>query len=428
MSQEESPAHPLVSVLRLRDECLSNQAVHLIRESHRFLQYTISTFPSGTDHTPQHTITVERIARLLLPDAFLAALQNDELFFLTVACHYHDLAMAGTEADDQTPERREQVRRDHAIRIGTIVRKRWAELGFGDERTAQVLGEVCRGHRPKKDSEGKAGWSELHSEEVIRPGVSVRVRLLAALTYAADELHLGADRAPARVQSWRDIRDEESRRHWLRHQAVNGPTYTNKGTLLFQVNADTPGFEENLRAQVFRKALGAIRDLRVQALADGVTVPLPNIEVQWNRQLTWELLLLEACSDLRPARDEIVQAMLDRFAELTGRSTDLGGLCLERGSAECDLRSSALRCVEDAITYRHLVEASGVPGGLQLDTLEPMADAFFNRMQAADGLDRLFLGRYHARWEERLFESEVQAGLTSRVVSYHRWNGHIPCH
>jgi hypothetical protein len=35
-------------------------------------------------------------------------------------------------------------------------RDRWAELGFENQRSAAVLGEVCRGHRPKKNAEGEA--------------------------------------------------------------------------------------------------------------------------------------------------------------------------------------------------------------------------------------------------------------------------------
>jgi hypothetical protein len=401
----QSRGHPLLDALWSRNEQLANLAARLIRESQRFLEYTLSTFPGGTDHTSRHTTTVEQIAGMLLSDAFLAALRDDELFFLAVACHYHDLAMAGTEADERTQETREQVRRDHAIRIGTILRQHWAELGFEDERTAQVLAEVCRGHRPKKNIEGEANWDELNCVEVLRPGSSVRVRLLSALTYAIDELHLGADRAPTRVQSWREIRDEESRRHWRRHQAVNGPCRTRCGSILFHVNAVTPGFEENLRAQVFRKALTAVRDLRRQAEADGVTVAVPAIEVQWDRQRTWEALLPLVCSDLHPrAKEETVQSLLDRFAELTAQRMDLTGLCLERGNTEDELQAGARRCVEDASTCRQFVE-TGASDGLVLSSAEMVADVFFSRMRASDELDRLFLGRYQACWEERLFES-----------------------
>jgi hypothetical protein len=402
----KSRTHSLLDDLQSRNERLADKARGLIRESHRYLGFTLSTFPGFTDHTSRHTTTVEQIASMFLPDAFLAALRDEELFFLAVACHYHDLAMAGTEADERTPETREQVRSEHAIRVGTILRQHWAELGFEDERTAEVLGEVCRGHRPKKNRDGEATWDELHSVEVLGPNVSVRVRLLSALIYAIDELHLGADRAPARVQNWRDISDEESHRHWRFHQAVNGPDRTASGSILFQVNANTPGFEEKIRAQVFRKALAAVRDLRRQAKVDGVTVPLPNIELEWNRQRTWEALLSLVCSDRHPrTKDEIVQAILDSFAGLTAQRTDLTGLCMERGNTEDELRAGVRRCVDDASTCRHVVEADA-SGGLILSDAENVADVLLSRMREADERDRLFLGRYQANWEEQLFESQ----------------------
>src|SRR4051794_6474225 len=96
------PPHPIVEFLRSRCGILAGQADRLIQEATRVLPFTTATFAGGTDHTPTHTRTVEQIARLLLPDDFLAALNDRELFFLALACHYHDLAMAGTEADEQT--------------------------------------------------------------------------------------------------------------------------------------------------------------------------------------------------------------------------------------------------------------------------------------------------------------------------------------
>jgi hypothetical protein len=111
------------------------------------------------------------------------------------------------------------------------------------------------------------------------------------------------------------------------------------------------------------------------------------------------------CSDLKPrAKDEAVQAVLDHFAELTAQRTDLTGLCVERGNTEDELRAGVCRCVEDARTCRHLIEA-GASGGLILSAAEIVADVWFSRMREAGELDRLFLGRYRASWEERLFES-----------------------
>jgi hypothetical protein len=417
MLPDEQNAHPLVYALRSRDYGLADQAARLIQQSTRFLEYTLSTFPGGTDHTQRHTQTVEKIARMLLSDDFLTALSPQELFFLVVACHYHDLAMAGTEADDKTAEAREQVRRDHAIRIGGIVRNQWAGLGFENPRAAEVLGEVCRGHRPRKNADGEANWDELNEIEVLGPDVAVRVRLLSALIYAIDELHLGADRAPERVQNWRNIQDDESRRHWRRHQAVNGPVTRPPSALLFQVTADTPEFEENLRSQVFCKAFSAMRDLRRQANAEGITAELPSITIQWQRGTMWELLLPVVCSDMAPrSRSEIIQALLVRFRQHTAERIALDAVCTESGNTDAEQEASAGRAVDDAITKRHLVAAIPPATGFVLSSLPTVADAFFASARRADDLGLLFVGRYRDSWEQEMFSSEFGRGYVRSSV------------
>jgi hypothetical protein len=407
MPSNEQNVHPLVHALRSRNGNLADQAMRLIQQSARFLEYTLSTFSGGTDHTQRHTQTVEKIARMLLSDEFLAALIPEELFFLTLACHYHDLAMAGTEADDKTAETREQVRRDHAIRIGDIIRERWAELGFDNSRWAEVLGEVCRGHRPRKNTDGEAYWNELNEIEVLGPEVAVRVRLLSALIYAIDELHLGSDRAPERVQNWRNIQDDESRRHWRRHQAVNGPVPRSSISLLFQVSSETPEFEENLRSQVFRKAFSAISDLRRQAAVEGIIAALPSITIDWQRQTMWELMIPVVCSDLAPRnRSQIVRALISRFQQYRLKQIKLDSVCTESGNTDEELEGKAGRTVDDAMTKGHLVMADPPTSGFILSSLPTVADIFFARARRADELDLLFVGRYRESWEQELFSSE----------------------
>ena len=54
---------------------------------------------------------------MLITDALLTALSDHELFFLLLGFHYHDLGMAGTEADNATASGRRQVRDEHAVSI-----------------------------------------------------------------------------------------------------------------------------------------------------------------------------------------------------------------------------------------------------------------------------------------------------------------------
>jgi hypothetical protein len=178
-------------------------------------------------------------------------------------------------------------------------------------------------------------------------------------------------------------------------------------TLLFQVTAETPEFEENLRSQVFRKAFSALRDLRRQAQSEGITAPLPTITIQWQRQAMWELLLPVVCSDLRPrSHEEVVQAILGRFRQDAAERVGLDAVCTESGNTESELVARINRAVDDAVTKRHLVAGPEPASGYVLSGLPADAETFFERTRRADELDLLFVGRYRASWEQELFASE----------------------
>jgi len=112
----------LREALRSRNEQLWRQVESLVDRATPQLWHTWSTFQTGTKHTPEHTQTVEEIASLLLSDDVIAQLQDDEIAILILACHYHDLGLAGTEADNKTGEGRDRVRKEHAISIGERIR------------------------------------------------------------------------------------------------------------------------------------------------------------------------------------------------------------------------------------------------------------------------------------------------------------------
>ena len=275
---------------------------------------------------------------MLLSDEFLSLLTDYELLFLALSCHYHDLAMAGTEADEATPDTRDQVRRDHAITIGTKISEKWAELGFENPDEAEILGEVCRGHRPYKDIDGHASWNDMGRFKIVGPDQSVRIRLLSALIYSIDELHIGADRAPKRTQDWRNIQNEEARRHWRRHQAIRGPARLPDGTVTYEIVCNTPGFEGDLRKNVLAKAMRAMRDLRQKAIEEGYYGRAPGHPFAVEPQHLLELLLHPPW--LHPSRalvSQIKGAVLGLHAQNSASQTSLEGFCIEHGSSEEEL-------------------------------------------------------------------------------------------
>ena len=293
---------PLVEALEIRGDGLGARAKQLIERAHQISPMAPSSFPSGTDHTPTHTITVEKIAGWFLGRKLLKELSDEELLLLTLACHYHDLGMVGTVEDDANDQSRAQVRREHSLSVGERLRQDWTAFGFEHQRQAEILAEICRGHRPSRH-EGVAHWDDLDEVMVLQPGVNIRIRLVSAMVYAADELHIGADRAPERVEHYREIKNEESRRHWFRHRCIFGPSLRDD-QLFFQVKALTPVVEEDLRSRVLMKAFSARVDLVTQLKKEGIDLPPAEIRIEWMRDEMWRKLLVAASADLIPRKTE----------------------------------------------------------------------------------------------------------------------------
>lgn len=401
--------HPLLERLKTRSLDLYNQAKEIIDRAKPLLDSTRSTFPTGTDHTSQHTTTVEQIAQLLLSDDFLNSLNEYELFFLAASCHYHDLGMSGTELDDQTESSRSHARRIHAIRIGERIACDWAQLGFNNQRIAAILGEICRGHRPQRDSQGIPNWDELSSEGVITAGTFVRVRLLSALIFAIDELHIGADRAPERLQSWKQITNEESKRHWLRHLAIHGPALLTDDNLCYQICIPTPAFEEKLRTQVLQKALSSIDHLQNQAKQNGIESKVRKITIDWSRLECYKLILSTICSDLTPrTRSQLCDEITSYFQNETTNQLDLSNWCTER-SSNIDQRRDILRTIDDAIQHNDLINTKEDVEGDRfiLSTRPENIKRIIDITTTADSLDRLFLGRYCKSWKAKILNSDL---------------------
>jgi hypothetical protein len=406
---------PLVNALRQRDSALADRAVHLIAQVHPLLDYSRSSFPSGTDHSIIHTSTVEKIASIYLPDELLASLNTFELFFLALACHFHDLGMVGTVSHDADEQGRAQTRREHAITIGERLVKDWQVLGFTDERQAGILGHICRGHRPKK-VEGVATWDDLREVEIYATGVSVRIRVVAALIYAIDELHIGADRAPHRVQSWLGIQGDEADRHWTRHRAIEGPV-RHSGHVLFQVKAASPRLEEDLRLNVLKKALMAQCDLAQELERNRITArPLP-IFIEWVRDDMWHNLYPFAMSDLEErSQERMVQAVHELFSTLTEQQTSLNGLCEEVNSSASDLRRFITDAIRQAVIREFIVKTGTDEDRYLLASTAEASLEQMNRMAALDKLEDLFFERNRERWETKLYRSSYGIEHVKKVV------------
>ncbi|MGO9467296.1 MAG: hypothetical protein ACLQVF_24415 [Isosphaeraceae bacterium] len=399
--------HPLLDVLKTRDEGLYRQAQHLITRAKEILPHVLSTFPSGTAHGPENTTTVEAISHLMIAGDFISKLSDRELFFHVLSCHFHDLGMVGTEADNESRDSRDQVRRDHAVRIAERLRARWEELGFDNRRIAEILGEICRGHRPRRTADGGATWDDLNEVSILGVNEYVRTRLLAALIYAVDELHLGADRAPERVRNWKEIQNDEARRHWGRHAAIYGPSQVQHGKLSYEVRVETIAFEEDIRRHALRKALRGVGELRGLMGQYGLEVRLPAFRVEWDRLPLFQLLTIETLSDHK-ARSvaELENAVFERYRTDSSRRTDLSSLAEEGCASDSEIRGQIARVVQEMVTGRFVETVEGPGERFRLVTTGQISEKIVGIMQTADELDVLYKGPHVRLHTFNLFHSE----------------------
>lgn len=381
----------LRDVLKSRNPELLRDTETIVGWTVHLLERSAATFPTGTLHDPRHTNTVENLARKLIPDQLIKLLRDDEIRLLILVCHFHDLGMSGTEANNKDPRSQDQARQDHAIRIGERICENWASFGFADENEAKVLSEICRGHRPKR-IDGVANWNDLLSRMLLGPDRLVRTRLVAALLYAADELHIGNDRATSRVEEWLQLTDEESRRHWKRHQAVVGP-FLDGNRILFQANVSTTIQEDDLRKHVFLKAGGAVRDANAQIRLEDLDANLRTIEVTWNRDELWKLFILEVLRDGIPRTQvQLASEIWQRFRSSFDGFTPLPDCCVE-GSDDSDVRLRISAQIESQEKLRHLISAASSES-LVLNPNSEFGEKHFKIARDADGVNALFGGKF----------------------------------
>lgn len=300
-------------------------------------------------------------------------------------------------------------------KVGERIITNWRQLGLKDHPQANILAEVCRGHRPKKEN-GVATWSDFPAVLNVAPDRSVRVRVVSALVYAADELHIGADRAPLREQEAAQIENEESARHWARHQAINGPSLRD-GRLCFDCRPSTLIAESDLRSKVLHKAFSAVRDAQNELAANGLKGKLPDIGIAWNRVRIWELLMLEALSESAiPSADDLRSKVRERFANAHQKLDSLDGLCIDE-TQPADESRELDRTIGGWQTSNYIVrEGSANSDAMKLDFGKDAISRFFTITSEADEADILFAGRYSGHHQFNLLKSPFGSEFADKVL------------
>lgn len=167
----------------------------------------LTTFPTFTDHTLLHSLSVTNITNQLLRENIIR-LNASEIYIYLMAAALHDVGMGvsprNLEAFIETTGIRAYVRAHPEMSVPTLirkfhhdfsaafVRKYWQLLEIPNERYANAIAEVGRGHR-KTDLLDETLYP---TDYDLGDGSKANLAALAAVVRIADELDIASDRNP----------------------------------------------------------------------------------------------------------------------------------------------------------------------------------------------------------------------------------------
>lgn len=171
------------------------------------LNQFLTTFPTFTDHTLLHTLSVTNLTNQLLRED-VNKLGANEVYIYLMAAALHDVGMGVSVRDldafidaagirpyvNAHPEMSVStlIRKFHHDFSAAFVRKYWQLLEIPNERYANAIAEVGRGHR-KTDLLDETLYP---TDYDLGDGSKANLAALAAVIRLADELDIASDRNP----------------------------------------------------------------------------------------------------------------------------------------------------------------------------------------------------------------------------------------
>lgn len=213
----------------------------------------LTTFPTFTDHTLLHSLSVTNITNQLLRENIIR-LNASEIYIYLMAAALHDVGMGvsprNLEAFIETTGIRAYVRAHPELSVPTLirkfhhdfsaafVRKYWQLLEIPNERYANAIAEVGRGHR-KTDLLDETLYP---TDYDLGDGSKANLAALAAVIRIADELDIASDRNPDLLYQTESMEElsEKDVFEFSRHDAIRPLVFAGHA---IQVYADTDSDE-----------------------------------------------------------------------------------------------------------------------------------------------------------------------------------------
>ena len=240
------------------------------------LQHVLSNykliFPTFTDHTELHSITVIDFCNRLIGDQ-IVHLNADEIYALLMGCYFHDTGMGVSEKDfyafseqidfgsyfeTHSREDKSRIIRDfHNEFSGRFIQKYADFFEIPSKEHLFAVIEIARGHR-------KTSLTDEDEYPVALPmpnGNTICLPYLSALIRIADEIDVSAARNPTILYDTEGLTNAESIVEWKKHQAVRDLAVTEDAFVLM-IQTEDPAVLKSLQrmAEKMQQTLDECKD------------------------------------------------------------------------------------------------------------------------------------------------------------------------
>lgn len=194
---------------------------HILSEVTSVVSNSRIFFPTYTNHDFKHLTNVEDIIDKMLSEEVKKELSDEEIFCLLSAAWLHDIGMIPVndekeEYENMTPDERKEyskkVRDYHNIRSKNYVENNKEKLNI-DDFEADIIGNICKGHREVELGEYKDTYSK----------TKIRLSSLSAILRLADECDVAYNRES--MLSEEGVDDETKEEHYQIHKLVRTPVF-----------------------------------------------------------------------------------------------------------------------------------------------------------------------------------------------------------
>lgn len=224
----------------------------------QMLEKFLVVFPTFTDHTLLHTLSVINISNQLLGDE-VEKFNAGEIYIYLMACALHDIGMGTLDRDLDSfidsagirdyisahPDitKPTLIRKFHNDFSSAFVKKYWEILDIPSKRYADAIAEVGRGHR-KTDLMDEARYPV---EYDLDDGNSVNLATLAALIRIADELDIASDRNPDLLYNTESMEgmSEKDVFEFSKHEAISSVEFK-ENTVVIHADTDKPDIQKGI--------------------------------------------------------------------------------------------------------------------------------------------------------------------------------------